>query len=409
MISIAFVNGDVENIPYFDKSLAFENYIESTSNELDELYNTFAMKYNKVMVERSITESVLDKDTANELFTESENIVTKIGEAIINMAKKIKKYIEELIQKASGFYKKTDLEKLEAAIKKNPDVADPLREAFTSGKLNIHDAKSIKEIEDAYMDLLKFAKRKDVDPKTLSGKVEIFKDKCKKINDTSVVNVAKGAGAVISAAAAVVLFRKHFTDVKKAQLDTAAASEKMADQLYEAITDMRNSRDADVNAAVDPSLGKAQVLKNAYFYMAGEFEKMSTENNNFLEKLGRGLSASMRKVNALSGAADKIDSKLDAKSSDKEDEARRFLSLSGERYDRRENRKSERDYDKALDSNRAKKVVDDEFEHEDRQRTVKTEVEKRKAFDDYEASKPKPKQPNQSNVGKNQKGKKRRK
>ena len=35
--------------------------------------------------------------------------------------------------------------------------------------------------------------------------------------------------------------------------------------------------------------------------------------------------------------------------------------------------------------------------------------ELRKAFDDYEASKPKPKQPNQSNVGKNQKGKKRRK
>ena len=182
MISIAFVNGDVENMPYFDKSLAFENYIESTSNELDQLYNTFAMKYNKVMVERSITESALDEDTANELYAESTNIVAKIGEAIIAMAKKIKKYIEDLIQKASGFYKKTDLEKLEAVIKKNPDVADPLREAFTSGKLNLHDAKSIKEIEDAYMDLLKFAKRKDVDPKTLSGKVEIFKDKCKKIN-----------------------------------------------------------------------------------------------------------------------------------------------------------------------------------------------------------------------------------
>lgn len=203
MISVRYVNS-VSPI-YDDPSCVFEKAVEDVYSELDNTFDKLESIEKRIMFESELLGS------AETYLTEAEqkNIFTKIGEAIMAVGKMFVEAINKIIEKIKslGFKSKTDSEKLEELIKRNPSYANEIKVAFDKGALDLKDIKSLKELNDAWDEIYKMSKRADVDPKSLRGRWNKAMDKFDKDSKTwKVVKVASATTAVISAALAIKTF-----------------------------------------------------------------------------------------------------------------------------------------------------------------------------------------------------------
>ena len=207
MISIGYVNNTLT--PMTD--MLFREY----SDEINDIYdNTNNICYEmslleeRVNIEQEITGSV-DDTLVLEYEEKKKNFFQKIGEAIITIFEKIRTAIQSAIDKIKeiAFGSKSDLQKLDALIKKHPELRNEVVAAFNSGALDMKDIKSLKELDAAFEEILRMSKEKDIDPNTLKGKWEKAKKKFNEDEKTwKIVKVGAAATTVITAIKAVVTF-----------------------------------------------------------------------------------------------------------------------------------------------------------------------------------------------------------
>lgn len=198
MISVNYVNGSLMNIPAYDPFNVFESELNDILDSVHNAYNEYYEAMNEYNLSVEFFES--GDDTKFEAAAEKKsNFIDKIGAAIIEVGKKAVAFINNIISKIqeSLFANKSDMQKVSALCKKNPEMADDINKAFRDGNLQVADLKSIKELEAAYDEIMRLAKQEKVDPNTLKGKWANAKKKFGNLDQNDIV---KGVGVVASLA-----------------------------------------------------------------------------------------------------------------------------------------------------------------------------------------------------------------
>lgn len=313
MISLSFINGEYENLPSSDDFCLLESVMQSISDDVDNSISSYLNIREDYMFESKIFGSLSD-DKMLVLESGKDNVFKKIGEAIIEIFKKFQEAANKAIQRIKdiGFKTKTDTEKLNKLLKQRPELKDEIICAYKSGDLNVADARNIKELDKAFDEIIQMSKKKDVKPDTLRGKVEAMKKKFANPEDTTVVKAAKAATVVVTAATAVLTFKKLVLDARR---DSDAYMKKKGitnEQLQKAIKDMAESHNKEDQELVSDALSKSQILKNAYIWLSKETGSYITKEQGKVEKLDKGITAFIAKhmksesstfvSNAVSGA-----------------------------------------------------------------------------------------------------------
>ena len=251
MISIGYVNNTLT--PMTD--MLFREYADEINDLYDDINFTcceMALVEERVDIEQEITGSVNDT-LMLEYEEKKKNFFQKIGEAIITIFEKIRAAIQSAIDKVKeiAFGSKSDLQKLDTLIKKHPELKDEVVAAFNSGALDMKDIKSLKELDDAFEEVIRMSKEKDIDPNTLKGKWEKAKKKFqedeKSWNISKIANVTK---TVLTAGTVVLTFggvlKKNKDYLEKSHRENKALEAELEAQL----------RKEGAITAADPSTGK---------------------------------------------------------------------------------------------------------------------------------------------------------
>ena len=293
MISISFVNGEQESLLASDPFLTLENAMLKASDEIDSMVSSYMKTREDYLFESSFLGF---EDEEKELYLESgkDNIFKKIGDAIIALFKKFQDMVKGVIEKIKdmGFKAKTDTEKLEKLLKTHPELKDEVICAYKQGDLNVADAKTLKELDSAFDEIIQMSKKKDVKPDTLRGKVEAFKKKVDSIDKSTVVKVAGATTAVITAGSAIFMFKKHLLDSKKATYEyqkmCAEKNEKSAKALKD-LQDHGKDEYGDENAFISDCLSKSQIVKNLELIQEGLYSKLIAKEQGKVTKFFNGV------------------------------------------------------------------------------------------------------------------------
>lgn len=251
MISIGYVNNTLT--PMTD--MLFREYaaeMDVINSDIDFICYDMTMFEERVNIEQEITGSVNDT-LMLEYEEKKKNFFQKIGEAIITIFEKVRAAIQSAIDKVKeiAFGSKSDLQKLDTLIKKHPELKDEVVCAFNSGALDMKDIKSLKELDDAFEEIMRMSKEKDIDPSTLKGKWEKAKKKFqedeKSWNISKIANVTK---TVLTAGTAVLtlggVLKKNKDYLEKSHRENKALEAELEAQL----------RKEGAITATDPSTGK---------------------------------------------------------------------------------------------------------------------------------------------------------
>lgn len=232
MISSSYVNGSIVDIPAYDPFNLFESEIDTIMDTVNTAYLEYKAAIDEYNLSVEFFEASDDakKDNVSGAKT---NFVDKLGSAIIEVGKKALAFINNIISKIqdSLFGNKSDMAKVSALCKKNPDMADDINKAFREGKLQVADLKNIKELEDAYDEIMRLAKQENVDPNTLRGKWAAAKKKFGNLSESDIIKGATTAVGVAAAGTGLVLSIgklpeaiyniKHFKEVMKDKTELA--------------------------------------------------------------------------------------------------------------------------------------------------------------------------------------------
>lgn len=299
MISVSFVNGDIEPLLLSDPVIALENSMLTASNEIDSMISDYLSTREDYLFESMIMDGISEEKA---LFLEAgkDNIFKKIGDTLIDLYKKFEQFVKGVIEnlKNIGFKSKSDTEKLEKLLKAHPELKDEVIFAYKQGDLNVADAKTLKELNASFDEIVKLSKQKDIKPDTLRGKFEAFKKKADNIDNSTAVKVAKTAGAVVTAAGAIFLFKKHVLDARKASYEYEKTCREKNEDVMKAIKELErlgNELHGDEKAFVSDNLSKAQILKNARLVQQGLYSKLITKEKGKVEKLDKGITSFISK------------------------------------------------------------------------------------------------------------------
>lgn len=200
MISIAYVNGTSEPILSTDIFFKSINEIESIYESVVSSYNEYDESLNKFAFESSVN-GFEDLELLEVLEKEGDGIITKIGNAIINIFKSFINFLKGFKKSFSekGFGNKSDIEKIEIMVKKHPALKEKI--LANAKDLNLKDIQSLAELEKAMDEIMRMENPKSI------------KEKVKKTKEKIAGGVAIAAGTV-TVAKAIQLFTDRHKDVE---------------------------------------------------------------------------------------------------------------------------------------------------------------------------------------------------
>lgn len=290
MISLSYINGESASLIVGDPFIKFEQTMDTMIQEVSDKISVYNNNYMSVMTESEI---MGEESNANLVALEAEgnNLFKKIGETIMKLCEETIKFISGIIDsiKNIGFKRKSDVEKLDSLIKKNPELKDKVICSFENGALNVSDARSITELQKTFDEILKLSQQENVDPKSLRGKWEAAKKKAKEIDKSTVVKVAGATTTVITAIVAVKSFRANINAANERNIKAKQAikenKEKLA-SVYEVL---------EKNGKIHDDMSRIQVLQMITKEMTGNYSYNSQDSMKKVDKLDRGIRSFLSK------------------------------------------------------------------------------------------------------------------
>lgn len=298
MISVSFINNENETLLLSDPFLSFERAMVEMNEEIDETLNGYLNVHNQYMVESEIMGELSSEKTVY-LESERTNIFDKIGNAVITIFKKFAELVKKVVDsiKNIGFKNKSNEEKMRDLLdyykKNDPDkyrtIKDDVVVAFKSGELDPIDMKSIKEMNEAYDELVKLAKQKDVKPDSLKAKFEAMKKKFDGALDKGTVKkTATVVSSVVTAALAIATFKSKILDSKKNTMDYEKKLSEKNEATIKAIKELEQYQGGEF---ASDSLTKAQLLQNAHFWITKEYGKLISKEQGKIDKFDKGITS----------------------------------------------------------------------------------------------------------------------
>lgn len=359
MINLEYINGSID-LEIHSIFKPYELFMESCENDINKIFAEFGILEEKVTLESAIMGSV-PESMMMVYESEKKNIFTKIGEMIVTVYNKFVELVDKVIDtiKTHAFKKKTDLQKLEIILKNHPDLKNEAIAAFNEGALDLSDVRSFKELDSTFDEILKMAKKKDVDPKTLRGKWEKAKEKFEKGEKSwkMVATVAGATGAVITTTVALKSFNSKCL---KATNDANEEKKKLRQSKAE-ILDQMNKAGYDTS-----DLGKWQLILQMWRFMNEKYAILNKERTTVISKMADGITKFISRFDKEAGKAYVYN-----------------LSKVKERMDEENDKKNKSDIQKAKDEQKARKEAEDEYYNSHRREELKKERDK--AFNQSEA------------------------
>lgn len=162
-----------------DREIYMSNIMDDDNAFFESQFNTLAY-YDKQRKDILMFESVKDNAELNYITESENNVFTKIGDKIIEILKRTKKFITDTIDKVKMMFTKKENvpKKILAAAKKDPATqAIKVRNLIASGDMCIEDFKSISGFYKEIDDVLAEMKKANADPKSLQGRINKAKDR----------------------------------------------------------------------------------------------------------------------------------------------------------------------------------------------------------------------------------------
>lgn len=280
MISYAYVNGYPEDTIASSALLSFEHALEQFDSSCEKAITTFLESCDSFFIESDIMGEDMSEDKVLAFEAANENIFAKIGNSIIEITKKFIEFVNGIIDKLKNlsFNRKKDFEKVELLCKEHPEYKEKIMKAFEDGDLTIANVKSFNDLEDAFDELCKMAKKKDIKPGSLEDKWEKAKSKFEKADKMTIVKVAGAVATVMGAIAAVDRFAKTRKDnATSRQKKTTEALEEMK---YLASKDPEKFKDL-----YNEGMSKVRVLVKAHQYINGQASAALDQSNKTIDKV----------------------------------------------------------------------------------------------------------------------------
>jgi hypothetical protein len=195
--------------------------------------------------------------------------------------------IDKIIQKIKdiGFSHKSDEKKLDELCKKNPDLRNQIVAAYKEGDLKVADMKTLTQMDKEFKDIMDAAKKAEVDPKSLRGRVDKFKEKWNDIDKSKLVKTATALTTVITAVGAAFVFKKHVLDAKKATSDMRKVAQEDYDKYMQTYEDLKKQGEKDGTNYLSENMTKAQITQNLYSFQMGQVSKLVREEDATTNKL----------------------------------------------------------------------------------------------------------------------------
>ena len=289
MISIGYVNDTLSP----DVDMMFESYNRDMFNidtTIDAVCYEMSFVQEKVNIESEITGSV-NPTLMLEYEEKKKSFFQRIGEAVIAIYNKIKDVIKMAIEKIKSivFSKKTDLQKVDALIKKHPELENEVICAFNSGALNPKDIKSLKELDDTFEEIMRMSKEKDVDPNSLKGKWNKAKKKFQDDEKTwTIVKVAAATTAVITAVVAVATLTKKCREARDWNDEYERKTNSEHAEILNRLKNDANAVDSQGNRISD-STGRYETLLAIWREKHGCYAAVRQQNLSAIERLQNGI------------------------------------------------------------------------------------------------------------------------
>lgn len=265
-------------------------FLESVDEEISKITSSYYCNKSMFALESEIM------DRPNEslmvvLEEEKKNVVEKLGSLIINIFKKaietIKKFGDWV--KNLGFKNKSDLDKLDKLCAEHPDLKDEIIASFKNGELNLSDVRSLKELDEAYDQILKMSQDEKNSPKTLREKWKAAVDKYD-ANNSKIVKAGKVAGgvtAVVTAGIAVYTIKQK---MKEANLRCVESENELAKR-------QRATYDAlKKEGVINDTTGRAETMTAISRELAGKHSAATKQNLSVIQKLQNGIDSLIDKA-----------------------------------------------------------------------------------------------------------------
>jgi ABC-type taurine transport system substrate-binding protein len=291
VISANYIFNGATNEMLSDDFVACEKFLDTSLNEFDIEYLNYQTHVNTLTLECSIMNTVMDDETKLLIEDANSNIVSKLGEKLIEMGKKFIEYIEKKINEIKDkFFKyKNNEKKLAELIKKHPEMGkEKIKLMCDEGALDFSDMKSLAEMDREFMKIVKLAKEGEEDPDTLRAKWNNVKKKWISDDDkvTQITKVAGAATAVITLVVLVKTFGPKIAESRKKMQE-----EKLDQQR--------------TNAEIMQALESSGFKKNQGYFTT--ILAMNRERQGkHMQAIGEHLNAINKLENMLASAADKV-------------------------------------------------------------------------------------------------------
>lgn len=257
-----------------------------------------------------------DDKKKKEMSEKQKNIFDKIGQAAIEISKKIAEFIQKVINtiKDLGFRLKSDEKKLEAIKKRNPKYADAVICKLTDSDLSISDLKGLSDVDKLYKEIIDLSKKKEVDASTLRGKATLLKEKLKNADKSAAVTTAKAASAIIGVATGLMVIRKHKIDIEKSNADLQKKQKESYDEFLKAYNQLKEF-DKSGEYTDSDILSKAQIIQNVHSMYQGKISSLVSANEKSFNKVSGALHTFCKKFDNAGKLISSLDKDLEFKGS----------------------------------------------------------------------------------------------
>lgn len=276
MISVSFVNNTIQPIRVNDSLIDIFNTVRESDNSISLLVGDYISAVDNNILNEAVGLDVITEDAMEQ---KRKGIFEKIGEAILAVYKKIQEFIKRIGRVFQDLiYRLSPIEKKLEMIKKDrPELANKVLAEIEAGNISMVDLKNLTEVDKMYKDILEAAKRKEVDAKTLRGKIEKMKAKFDDIVNPDNPNIKRlqNVATVITISSAILILKTNILKAKKVEYEIGEKSSKAFDDTRKAIKDMEAN---GYDKMLDPDkYTKLEMLGAASNYMQGNFGKLSQQ------------------------------------------------------------------------------------------------------------------------------------
>lgn len=261
---------------------SYNKYLDSCLDDMEPVFSEYSLICDKIDLELMMMESTSEENMI--IYEEAKkSFLQKVGEKILELRDKFIEFVDKMIDKIKTFTfnHSSNEQKLKKLLKEHPEFKNDTLMAVREGTLNLNNIKSLKDLDDNFNEIIKLAKKDNIDPDSLQGKIEAFKEKYNaKIE--RIEKAAETTTVIITASLAVMTFGPKIAEALK---NADECKKKRNNYYLNAYKELQNGiKDNNGNEyKITNDTGKYQAITSLNRWIDGEYAKILGKNLNVID------------------------------------------------------------------------------------------------------------------------------